>query len=70
MYAYCLYVYRVVLIIVIVGFIVFIIVDVTVITKEPYNLMSVVGVVVYVLLLFVFSYSPAHVCIQNISSLN
>lgn len=41
--------------------IVFIIVDVTVISKQPYNLVSLSGMVLYVLLFFIFSENPAKV---------
>lgn len=51
----------VVVIIIIVGFIVFVVVDVIVISDEPYNLVSGAGIIVYIIVMFTFSYSPAHV---------
>lgn len=40
---------------------VFVIVDIAVNTKQPYNLVSFAGSLAYILLLFIFSYNPAKV---------
>ncbi len=41
--------------------IIFVIVDVVTVSEEPYNLVSASGILVYVLLFFVFSHNPARV---------
>jgi pyrimidine nucleoside transport protein len=46
--------------------VIFVIVDVTVVTKNYYNLVSFVGILVYVIILFVFSHSPSKVNWQTV----
>ena len=41
--------------------IIFVIVDVVTVSEEPYNLVSASGILVYVLLFFIFSHNPARV---------
>lgn len=45
--------------------IVVVIVDVVTVTKNAYNLVSLAGIVIYVAILFVFSYNPAKVWMVN-----
>ena len=53
-----------ILILVYLFIIIFVLVDVLYTTKNYYNLVSLSGIVIYVLLFFIFSVSPAHVSVK------
>jgi len=50
-------------------FIIFVIIDVVVNTKNYYNLVSLAGIVVYVLLMYIFSTAPSKATIYDSSVL-
>ncbi len=58
--------YRFVVAMIYLAVIAFVIVDVVHINKDPYNLVSGAGIIVYVLLFFIFSHSPAHVSLLSL----
>ena len=59
--------YRIAVSIIILFVVIFVIVDVVTISEEPYNLVSASGIVVYVLLFYIFSHNPAKVS-ENLST--
>ena len=53
--------FRIVVTIILLFVIIFVLVDVFVVSEEPYNLVSAAGIIVYILLFYIFSYNPAKV---------
>jgi hypothetical protein len=47
-----------------IGCMIYVIVNIVIIGRQTYNLVSLSGIVVYVFLFYLFSYSPQHVLIS------
>ena len=58
--------FRIILLIIFILMAIFIVIDVALVTCNPYNIVSLVGLLVYLMLLFVFSNDPSKVCIRTI----
>ena len=52
---------RIVVSILFLGIIIFVVVDVFVVSEEPYNLVPASGIITYILLFYIFSHNPARV---------